>query len=78
MLDGGGSLMLGTTDQFIGPGGQEPVKTDHGDMLACHSYDGDAGGVAKLQLSPIRWTADGWPGIRHASAISQLFSRGRA
>ena len=61
MLEGGGSLMLGATGRFIGPGGQEPVKTDHGDMLAYHYYDGDAGGVAKLQLSPFRWTTDGWP-----------------
>ena len=61
MLEGGGSLMLGATGRFIGPGGQEAVKTSKGDMLAYHYYDGDAGGVAKLQLSPIRWTPDGWP-----------------
>jgi hypothetical protein len=28
-------------------------------MLAYHYYDGDAGGVSKLELAPIRWTADG-------------------
>ncbi len=61
MLDGGGSLVLAGAGRFIGPGGQEPVKTTRGDMLAYHYYDGDAGGVAKLQLSPIRWTPDGWP-----------------
>ena len=61
MLDGGGSLMLGATGRFIGPGGQEAFETPTGDMLAYHYYDGDAGGVAKLQLSPIRWTPDGWP-----------------
>ena len=61
MLEGGGSLMLGTTGRFIGPGGQEAVKTSRGDMLVYHYYDGDAAGVAKLQLSPLGWTADGWP-----------------
>ena len=61
MLDGGGSLLLGTTGRFIGPGGQEPVKTSRGDMLAYHYYDGDAGGVSKLELAPIRWALDGWP-----------------
>src|SRR6185437_2492400 len=73
MLDGGGSLVLATTGRFIGPlvlattgrfigpGGQEAVKTPRGDMLAYHYYDGDAGGVAKLQFSPILWSADGWP-----------------
>ena len=61
MLEGGGSLMLATTGRFIGPGGQEPVKTSRGDMLAYHYYDGEAGGVAKLRLSPLNWTSDGWP-----------------
>jgi arabinan endo-1,5-alpha-L-arabinosidase len=61
MLDGGGSLMLATTGRFIGPGGQEAVKTSKGEWLAYHYYDGDAAGMAKLQFSPIIWTADGWP-----------------
>jgi arabinan endo-1,5-alpha-L-arabinosidase len=61
MLEGGGSLVLATAGRFIGPGGQEAVKTSKGDMLAYHYYDGDAGGVAKLQVSPILWSADGWP-----------------
>jgi arabinan endo-1,5-alpha-L-arabinosidase len=60
-LDGGGSLMLATTGRFIGPGGQEAVKTSKGDMLVYHYYDGGAAGAAKLQLSPILWSADGWP-----------------
>jgi arabinan endo-1,5-alpha-L-arabinosidase len=61
MLDGGGALVLATTGRFIGPGGQEAVKTSNGDMLAYHYYDGDAFGASKLQFSPILWTADGWP-----------------
>jgi arabinan endo-1,5-alpha-L-arabinosidase len=61
MLDGGGSLMLATTGRFIGPGGQEAVKTSRGDWLAFHYYDGDGAGAAKLQFSPLHWTSDGWP-----------------
>jgi arabinan endo-1,5-alpha-L-arabinosidase len=61
MREGGGSLLLASTGRFIGPGGEEPVKTGHGDMLAYHYYDGDEGGVAKLQLSPLSWSSDGWP-----------------
>jgi arabinan endo-1,5-alpha-L-arabinosidase len=61
MTDGGGTLMLASTGRFIGPGGQEAVKTSKGDWLAYHYYDGDAFGVAKLQFSPILWTPDGWP-----------------
>ncbi|HZZ23416.1 MAG TPA: arabinan endo-1,5-alpha-L-arabinosidase [Roseiarcus sp.] len=63
MLEGGGSLVLATTGRFIGPGGQEAVKTSKGDMLAYHYYDGDAAGAPKLQFSPILWTADGWPDL---------------
>src|SRR5271166_1521181 len=63
MAEGGGSLVLATTGRFIGPGGQEAVKTSHGEMLAYHYYDGADGGASKLQFSPIYWTADGWPGL---------------
>jgi arabinan endo-1,5-alpha-L-arabinosidase len=61
MLEGGGSLVLATTGRFIGPGGQEAVKTTKGDMLAYHYYDGADAGAPKLQVSPILWTTDGWP-----------------
>ena len=61
MLEGGGSLVQATIGRFIGPGGQEPRRTAKDDWLAYHFYDGDKGGVAQLQLSPIRWTPDGWP-----------------
>ena len=61
MLDGGGSLVLGSSGRFIGPGGQEALQTSKGEMLAYHYYDGDAAGASKLQFSPIRWTPDGWP-----------------
>ncbi len=61
MRQGGGSLLAATSGRFIGPGGQEALKTSRGEMLAYHYYDGDEGGPAKLQLSPIGWTADGWP-----------------
>ena len=63
MLDGGGTLMLATTGRFIGPGGQEAVRTSKGDMLAYHYYDGADAGASKLQLAPIRWSPDGWPGL---------------
>jgi arabinan endo-1,5-alpha-L-arabinosidase len=61
LLKGGGSLVLGTTGRFIGPGGQEAIHTTQGDMLAYHYYDGSNGGASKLQLSPLIWSADGWP-----------------
>jgi arabinan endo-1,5-alpha-L-arabinosidase len=61
MLEGGGSALLATAGRFIGPGGQEAVKTSKGDWLAYHYYDGDGAGASKLQFSPIIWSAEGWP-----------------
>ena len=61
MREGGGSVLQAASGRFIGPGGQEPVQTDKGEMLAYHYYDADDGGSAKLQLSPLGWSDDGWP-----------------
>ena len=61
LREGGGSLLQAGSGRFIGPGGQEPVQTDKGDMLAYHYYDANDGGAAKLQLSPLGWSDDGWP-----------------
>jgi arabinan endo-1,5-alpha-L-arabinosidase len=61
MLEGGGTLLLGSTGRFIGPGGQEAFVTTKGEMLAYHYYDGADLGVSKLQIAPLRWTPDGWP-----------------
>lgn len=61
MLAGGGTLLLGSTGPVIGPGGQEAIHTATGDRLAYHYYDGNDRGTAKLQVSPLNWSADGWP-----------------
>jgi arabinan endo-1,5-alpha-L-arabinosidase len=61
MLFGGGTLLLGKTGRYIGPGAQEAIVTSKGEMLVYHYYDQRASGAAKLQITPLRWTADGWP-----------------
>src|SRR5271165_5596589 len=71
MLEGGGSLVLATTGRFIGPGGQEAVKTSKGEMLAYHYYDGADGGASKLQFSPLRWSPDGWPELSRFRLANQ-------
>ena len=74
MLEGGGSLMLATTGHFIGPGGQEAVKTSRGDRLTYHYYDGDGAGASKLQFSPIIWSAEGWQNSGSCLVSSQKAS----
>jgi arabinan endo-1,5-alpha-L-arabinosidase len=61
MMAGGGTEVLARTGRFIGPGGQEAFIGPEGEMLTYHYYDGEELGVPKLQISPIRWTDDGWP-----------------
>ena len=61
MLKGYATQLERTTGRFIGPGGQEPFEGPGGNMLVYHYYDGKDLGVSKLQIAPIRWTADGWP-----------------
>ncbi len=64
MLDGGGTLVLGTTGRYRGPGGQEVFAAADGtQMLAFHYYDRAAAGAPKLQIEPIGWDAEGWPVI---------------
>ena len=71
MLEGGGSLMLATTGRFIGPGGQEAVKTSTGDMLAFHYYDGadaGAGGLSSHLFTGPRTVGRNWARCRHRTS----------
>ena len=57
LMDGGGTTLLKSAGTRIGPGGQ----SNSGGFLAYHYYDATAGGASKLGLTPITWSADGWP-----------------
>lgn len=61
MLKGYATQVQRTSGRYIGPGGQEAFATPRGDILVYHYYDGSALGVSRLEIAPIRWTADGWP-----------------
>lgn len=61
MLKSGATQLQAKLGRYIGPGGQEPVKTPDGDVLIYHYYDGEDGGMSKLQIAPIHWSDDGWP-----------------
>lgn len=63
MLTSGGTLLLGAGGDYRGPGGQEAFSTPGGDILVYHYYSLKAGGAPKLQITPIRWTEDGWPQV---------------
>lgn len=63
MLSGGGTELLKTTGRYCGPGGEEVFVAGGQKWLAFHYYDRDQGGVPKMQIAPLGWTADGWPEV---------------
>jgi arabinan endo-1,5-alpha-L-arabinosidase len=63
LLAGGGSLLLGSRGNFIGPGHAGIVSRDGTDWLSCHFYDGTRGGIPTLALLPLRWDTNGWPEV---------------
>ncbi|HEY3268889.1 MAG TPA: arabinan endo-1,5-alpha-L-arabinosidase [Armatimonadota bacterium] len=60
MLDGGGTLLLATEGRYIGPGHCSILKDGRRTLMAYHYYDGEAGGIATIQVRPLNFTKDGW------------------
>lgn len=61
LLDGGGTLVLGSHGLMFGPGHGTAIDVGGQWLLAHHFYDGDASGVATLAVDPVVWAPDGWP-----------------
>lgn len=61
MTQGGGTIVLATHGNIIGPGGQDVFSDTGGDLLVYHYYDGDNGGTPTLGINLLGWTSDGWP-----------------
>lgn len=63
MLEGGGTELLATTGDHIGPGGQEVFLRDGEPWLALHFYNRMEGGTPNLHLTPLLWSDDDWPKV---------------
>jgi arabinan endo-1,5-alpha-L-arabinosidase len=62
MLDGGGSLVLASHENWGGPGHNSVLMTDEGDWLVHHTYDArQERGSRNLQVRPLMWGRLGWP-----------------
>jgi len=65
MMQDGGSLLLATEGDLIGPG-HAGVLNDAGKYwFSFHCYDGSDRGASKLALRPLTWDHDGWPEIAY-------------
>ncbi|USX56283.1 arabinan endo-1,5-alpha-L-arabinosidase [Lentzea sp. HUAS12] len=64
MLNGGGTQVLGTHGNVIGPGGQSVLRDGAEDVLVYHYYDGAAGGREALGINRLGWDSQGWPYVR--------------
>jgi arabinan endo-1,5-alpha-L-arabinosidase len=63
LLNGGGTVILRSHDNQIGPGGQD-VHVEFGrQYIVHHYYDGDANGVIRMQIRSMEWQ-EGWPHFR--------------
>lgn len=60
---GGGTLFRASTGRFIGPGHAAILVEGETHWLSTHFYDAEAGGRAKLDVRPLRWTPAGWPAL---------------
>jgi arabinan endo-1,5-alpha-L-arabinosidase len=61
LLQGGGTPVLATQGNQVGPGHCAVLREGNRYLLAYHFYDGDANGIPTLQVRPLAWTKDGWP-----------------
>jgi arabinan endo-1,5-alpha-L-arabinosidase len=57
LLEGGGTTLLETSGDRVGPGGQSVSD----EIIAYHYYDASANGAPRLALQPVVWGDDGWP-----------------
>lgn len=64
MMKGGGTQLLATDGQYIGPGGQEVESDNKTNRLVYHYYDGKESGKSKLAISEITFDSDGWPVLK--------------
>jgi len=64
MLEGGGTLILESTERWRGPGHNSVLTTDQGQWLVHHTYDLRRLRAQRvLQIRPITWSNDGWPQV---------------
>jgi arabinan endo-1,5-alpha-L-arabinosidase len=60
MLSGGYTILLQSSGNVIGPGGQSIYHDGSRDLLIHHYYDGANSGAVKIQIRTVLWESSGW------------------
>lgn len=64
MLEGGGTVILESSDRWRGPGHNGVIATDEGEWMVHHTYDVEHLDAQRiLQVRPLTWTHNGWPEV---------------
>ena len=64
MLEGGGTLVLESSERWRGPGHNGVITTDEGQWMVHHTYDMQHLEAQRiLQIRPMTWTTEGWPEV---------------
>jgi arabinan endo-1,5-alpha-L-arabinosidase len=61
MMEGGGTLVLASDNNWKGPGHNEILQDGGKDYIVHHAYDAHNNGRATLIIRPLAWDKDGWP-----------------
>lgn len=61
MLIGGGTILLSTHGNIIGPGGASIMSDVDGTLIDYHYYDANTNGTPTLGINLLGWNAAGWP-----------------
>lgn len=61
LLQRGGHVFLESSGRYVGPGHAAIYREGENDWLTFHYYDALENGAAKLGMTRLDWTADGWP-----------------
>lgn len=60
MTSGGGTLVVGASERWKGPGHNAVYREGKTDFLVYHAYDAEDKGIPKLQIATLEWR-EGWP-----------------
>ena len=61
MLEGGGTLVLGSHGHVRGPGHNSVLIEGQKHWLIHHYYDADQNAIPTLQIRPLTWDKEDWP-----------------